>query len=183
MATKIAYFYMVFIVVLGIAMVMFPVSAKADDELMKETKMTVYFHDYSSGDPNSTDLPVVGFAGKRWSFTDFGTLAVADDQMTEGPEPTSAIVGRGQGISVAISLDGINTYVSLSLVFTSEAYNGSTIQVLGNSNQFKGVREYSVVSGTGKFRYARGYVTVETFSFDNATSYALLRVNVSVHHY
>ncbi|XVE51985.1 hypothetical protein DITRI_Ditri02bG0083600 [Diplodiscus trichospermus] len=176
-------FSLVFIFVSGIIMVMFPVSAKADDELMKETNMTVYFHDYSSGGPESTDLPVVGFPGKLWSFIDFGTLAVADDLMTEGPEPTSAVVGRGQGISIAISLDGVNAYVSFSLVFTNEAYNGSTIQILGNSNQFNAVREYSVVSGTGKFRYARGYVTLETISYNNATSYALLRVNVSARHY
>ncbi|XWS16259.1 hypothetical protein CRYUN_Cryun34aG0069700 [Craigia yunnanensis] len=181
MATK-TNFSLVFLAVSGIVMVMFTVPAKADDEVIKETNMTVYFHDYSSGGPNSTDLPVVGFPGKIWSFLDFGTLAVIDDLITEGPELTSATVGRGQGITVSVSLDGLNAYVSFSFVFTNEAYNGSTIQVLGNSNQLKAVREYSVVSGTGKFRYARGYATFETILFDNSTSYSLVRVNVSVRH-
>ncbi|XP_022777213.1 dirigent protein 21-like [Durio zibethinus] len=180
MATR-TNFSMLFLVVSGIVMVMLWVlPAKADGEL-RETNMTVYFQDYSGG-PNASSLPMVGFPGKIWSVTDFGTLLVTDDRMTEGPELTSATIGRGQGISVT-GLDGLNAYVSFSIVFTNEAYNGSTIEVQGNSNQFKAVREYGVVSGTGKFRYARGYVTVETISYDRSTYYALLRVNVSVRHY
>ncbi|XP_007024406.2 PREDICTED: dirigent protein 21 [Theobroma cacao] len=173
---------LVFLVVSGIVMVFFSVPAKADDGL-KETNMTVYFHDYSSGGPNSTDLPVVGFPGKLWNFTQFGTLYVVDDLVTEGPELTSATVGRGQGTYVITSLDGLNAYVSFSLVFTNMAYNGSTIQILGNNNQFKAVREYSVASGTGKFRYATGYATFETIFLDQSTSYSILRVNVSARHY
>ena len=182
MATK-PNFSMVFLVVSGILMVMLLVPGKADDEVMKETNMTVYFQDYSSGGPNSTDLPVVGFPGKLWTFTQFGTLFVSDDLITEGPDPESGTVGRGQGITVTASLDGLNAYVSLSIVFTNDAYNGSTIQIQGNSNQFKAVREYGVVSGTGKFRYVRGYVTFENYFFDPSTSYGIFRCNVSIRHY
>ncbi|KAL4290095.1 hypothetical protein GQ457_14G006710 [Hibiscus cannabinus] len=158
------------------------VPAMADGGVIKQTNMTVYFHDYSAG-PNATSLPMVGFPGKLWSYTDFGTFVMTDDLVTEGPELTSAVVGRGQGISITAGLDGINAYVSFSLVFTNKAYNGSTLQVQGNGNRFLPVREYSVLSGTGKFRYATGYLTFETLSSDPSTFYTLFRVNVTVRHH
>ncbi|KAE8696416.1 Peptidase M20/M25/M40 family protein [Hibiscus syriacus] len=152
-----------FQVVSAIFMVLFSVvPAMADDEVMKQTNMTVFFQDYSA---------------------DFGTFVMTDDLVTEGPELTSAVVGRGQGISITTGLDGINAYVSFSLVFTNDAYNGSTLQVQGNGNRFLAVREYSVVSGTGKFRYARGYLTFETHFSDPSTFYTLFRVNVTIRHY
>ncbi|XP_039033637.1 dirigent protein 1-like [Hibiscus syriacus] len=163
-------------------MVLFTVQGKAGDQL-KETNMSVYFHDYSSDGPNSTVRAVVGFPGKPWSLTQFGTLFVSDDPITEGPDSGSAPVGRGRGIFVTASLDGVSTYVSLSIVFTNEAYNGSTIQIQGTSDQFTTVREYGVVSGTGKFRYAQGYVIFENSSFDRSTLYAIIRCNISIYHY
>ncbi|MFQ6644792.1 hypothetical protein Gotur_020374 [Gossypium turneri] len=170
----------VVLLVLGISMVVFTIPAGKADDGLKQTIMSVYFHDHSSGSPDSTVRAVVGFPGKLWNLTQFGTLFVSDDPVTEGPDPESAPVGRGQGIFVTTSLDGVNTHVSLSIVFTNEACNGSTIQVQGNSDQMKAVREYGVVSGTGKFRYASGYVTFESFSFNSSISYAVIRCNISI---
>lgn len=177
--TKVFLLLHLLIVVVGISLI----QAKADDAKLRETKMSIYFQDNSSGGPNSTVVPVTGLAGKLWSFTEFGTVFVTDDPITEGPDPKSATVGRGQGIYVTTSLDGLNTHASFSIVFTNKDYKGSTIQILGNSNQFEAVREYAVVSGTGKFRYARGYATFETFSFDSSTSYSVIRCNITVCHY
>ncbi|KAK8274349.1 hypothetical protein V6Z11_D10G068500 [Gossypium hirsutum] len=173
----------VVLLVLGTSMVVFTIPAGKADDGLKQTIMSVYFHDHSSGSPDSTVRAVVGFPGKLWNLTQFGTLFVSDDPVTEGPDPESAPVGRGQGIFVTRSLDGVNTHVSLSIVFTNEACNGSTIQVQGNSDQMKAVREYGVVSGTGKFRYASGYVTFENFSFNSSISYAVIRCNISIRHY
>ncbi|MFQ6628552.1 hypothetical protein Gotur_007319 [Gossypium turneri] len=80
-----------------------------------------------------------------------------------------------------MSLDGVNAYVSFSLVFTNKACNGSTISVQGCSNQLLAVSEYNVVSETGKFRYATGYITFETLSFDPSTFYSLV-ANISIRH-
>jgi Dirigent-like protein len=44
----------------------------------------------------------------------------------------------------------------LNLVFTNEAYNGSTIEIFGRFALGTGV-ERPVVGGTGVFRMARGY--------------------------
>ncbi|XWS22480.1 hypothetical protein CRYUN_Cryun29cG0038500 [Craigia yunnanensis] len=171
------------LLLVGISLVTFPLLAKANDHELREIKMSLYFQDNSSGGPNSTVLPVVGLPGKLWTFTQFGTIYVTDDPITEGPDPTSATVGRGQGIFVTASLDGLYAHVSFSIVFTNEAYNGSTIQIEGSSKQLEAVRELAVVSGTGKFRYARGYVTFETYYLDISTSYSVLRCNVTVRHY
>ncbi|MBA0700908.1 hypothetical protein Goari_022586, partial [Gossypium aridum] len=122
------------------------------------------------------------FPGKLWSFTQFKTLFVSDDLITQGPELTSPVVGRGQGIYMPMSLDGVNAYVSFSLVFTNKAYSGSTIHVQGSSNQLLVVSEYNVVFETGKFRYATGYITFETLSFDPSTFYSLAGANISIRH-
>ncbi|OMO66331.1 Plant disease resistance response protein [Corchorus olitorius] len=168
-------------------MVMFSIQAKADEyhHQLKETKLFGYFHDYSSGGPNATDFPVVGLPGRLWRYDQFGTLYVFDDPLTEGPEPTSPKLGRFQATTVTVSLDGQNVHTSGSVVFTNEAYNGSTIQILGVTNQFNFIGEYAVTSGTGKFRYASGFVTTETLFFDPtpSISYVLLRLNVTIRHY
>ncbi|KAK8992713.1 hypothetical protein V6N11_048783 [Hibiscus sabdariffa] len=94
------------------------VPAMADDEVIKQTNMTVYFQDYSAG-PNATSLPMVGFPGKLWSYTDFGTFVMTDDLVTEGPELTSAVVGRGQGISMTITFLVVITVHRSLLTFSS----------------------------------------------------------------
>lgn len=160
---------------------MFISLAKA--QILRETKMSLYFQDISSGGSNATVIPVAGIAGKVWWFTQFGTIFVTDDPITETPDPKSASVGRAQGIYATASSDGLHSHVMISIVFTNEAYSGSTLEIQGNSKQFEAVREVSVVSGTGKFRYARGYATFETYYLDIPASYSVIRCNVSVQHY
>ncbi|OMP07295.1 Plant disease resistance response protein [Corchorus olitorius] len=158
--------------------------AKANGEV-KETKISAYFHDYFSVQytPNATDIVVVGIPGMIWNYTKFGTLGVFDNLVTVGRKPTSATVGRLQGIYVPTSFDGVYASLFYSLVFTNKAYNGSTIQMLGTADQFASVMEFSVTSGTGKFRYAIGYSTMEILSFYEPTFYSLCRLNVTVKHY
>lgn len=149
---------------------------------LKETQLVLYFQDFTEG-PNTSSIPVAGIAGKLWTFSQFGTIYVTDDTMTEGANPKSPIVGRAQGITVTSALDGRNALVLVSLVFTNMQYNGSTLEIQGNSKQFEPIREVAVVSGTGKFRFARGYATFETYSVDSSTAYSVLRCNVTVQHY
>ncbi|KAA8524702.1 hypothetical protein F0562_011125 [Nyssa sinensis] len=149
---------------------------------LKETKMTLYFQDYSAG-PNATVVPVTGIPGKLWSFFGFGTIFVTDDTITEGLDKNSAQIARAQGIYVTSALDGSNTHVLISIVFTNEEYSGSTLEIQGTSRQYDSVREVAVVAGTGKFRYARGHVTFETVYLDMAIAYSVIRCNVTVLHY
>ncbi|XP_050379916.1 pterocarpan synthase 1-like [Argentina anserina] len=148
---------------------------------LRETKLSMYFQDFSAG-PNISAVPIAGIAGKLWRFDQFGTVIVTDDRLTVAPSPRSATVGRGQGLAVTSSLDGRNAHVLLSIVFTNKKYNGSTLEIQGTSRQFEAVREVSVVSGTGKFRFARGYATFETYSVDSPNAYAVIRFNITVLH-
>ncbi|XP_062009396.1 pterocarpan synthase 1-like [Rosa rugosa] len=156
--------------------------AMASTHEFKETQMSLYFQDFTTGS-NLTTLPIAGIAGKFWTFDQFGTVYVTDDPLTEGPSPKSTLVGRGQAFIVTSALDGRNALVFLSIVFTNKKYNGSTIEIQGNSKQFEPVREVAVVSGTGKFRFARGYATLETYFVDQPRGYSVIRCNITVQHY
>ncbi|CAI9784793.1 unnamed protein product [Fraxinus pennsylvanica] len=80
---------------------------------------------------------------------------------------------------VTSALNGSNTHVLVSIVFTNKEYKGSTLELQGRSAQFDEVREVAVVGGTGKFRLARGYVTFETIYYDPTISYAVIQCNVT----
>ncbi|KAG6387012.1 hypothetical protein SASPL_152194 [Salvia splendens] len=147
---------------------------------IKETELTVYFQDYSSG-PNATVIecppPSSGL-----NFSTFGAMFCADDPITEGFEDSSALIARGRGLNVISSLDGSSAHVMLSIVFIGGKYNGSSIEIYGNDPR-TGYREVPVVGGTGKFRLARGYATFETLNFDPVRSHATIRSNLTVLHY
>lgn len=163
-------------------LVMFIPLTFADHHNINETKMSMYFQDFAAG-LNIPAIPIAGIPGHLWTFTQFGTIYVTDDLITEGPELYSAPVGRGQGMYITSALDGGNSHVMVSVVFTNTAYNGSSLQMLGISKQFDSVREVSVVSGTDKFRLARGYATFETVFYDSTTLHSVIRCNVSLFHY
>ncbi|XP_057790751.1 dirigent protein 22-like [Salvia miltiorrhiza] len=156
--------------------------SNAELGLIKETKMTTYFQDYSGG-PNATVIEITGQSNGLLSFTKFGAIFCTDDPITEGVEESSAQIARAQGIYVTSALDGSNTHVLISIVFINEEYKGSTLELQGTSAQFERVREVAVVGGTGKFRLARGYATFETLSYDHASHYAVIQCNITALHY
>lgn len=156
--------------------------AMATTHEFKETQLSLYFQDIAAG-PNLTTLPIAGIAGKLWTFDQFGTVYVSDDPITEAPSPKSAVVGRAQALIETSALDGRNALAFFSIVFTNKKYNGSTLEIQGNSKQFEPVTEVAVVSGTGKFRFARGYATLETYFVDAPNAYSVIRCNITVQHY
>ncbi|PON32030.1 Disease resistance response protein [Parasponia andersonii] len=154
----------------------------AEAKKLKKTKMSLYIQDYSTG-PNSTVAAIAGIAGKHWTATQFGTLYITDDLITKTADPNSAQIGRSQGMYVTSGLDGRTLHVSISVVFTGKKYAGSTLELQGAYKHFEHNSEVSVVSGTGKFRFARGYATFETYSWNTTTGHAILRWNITVLHY
>ncbi|KAK4493089.1 hypothetical protein RD792_018076 [Penstemon davidsonii] len=157
-------------------------SIAADMGQLKETKMKVFFQDYSGG-PNPTIVEVTGQPNELLNFKKFGAMFCTDDPITEKFEVSSAQIARGQGLYVTSALDGSNTHVLVSIVFTNEEYKGSTLEIQGSSAQFERVREVAVVGGTGKFRLARGYATFETVHYDAELRYAVIECNLVVLHY
>ncbi|XP_039154735.1 dirigent protein 2-like [Eucalyptus grandis] len=100
--------------------------------------MVLYFQDFAAG-PNATLIPVAGIAGKLWTFSQFETVFLTDDFITEMPDPDSPMVGRGQGMYVTSALDRSSTHTMFSIVFTNEAYNGSTTEIRGHRKAFEAV--------------------------------------------
>ncbi|XP_031275415.1 dirigent protein 1-like [Pistacia vera] len=145
-----------------------------------ETDMTFYLHDVSEGQ-NATFFPVAGIPGKLWSSTQFGTVYVHDDPITEGPDPNSAPVARAQGMHVVASSDGTSSLVMMSFVFTNEAYSGSTLQIFGTNRQNEAVREVPVIAGTGKFRSASGYAMFQKY-IDFPDAYSVIQCYISIHY-
>lgn len=157
---------------------------EANPNNLKETHMSLFFQDFAGG-PNATVTPVAGIPGKKWGFLEFGTVYVTDDPITVGMKRDSPEIARGQGIYVTSSLDGGSSHVSVSIAFTAkdDVRHGSTLELQGRSLQLENVREVSVVSGTGKFRFARGYATFETVYYEHSTLYSVIRCNITIMHY
>ncbi|XP_062104666.1 dirigent protein 1-like [Humulus lupulus] len=149
---------------------------------LKETYMSFYVNDYSAG-PNSTVAAIAGIPGKQWTVTQFGTIYITDDPIMDNPDPNSAPIGRSLGTYVTSALDGLILHVSISVVFTAKEYMGSTLELQGAYKHFERRSEISVVSGTGQFRFARGYATFETYSWDPNTAHAIFLWNFTVLHY
>lgn len=143
-----------------------------------QTTLVLYLQDVATG-PNATVTPVIGIRGKEWSYNSFGTIFVVDDPVTISSSPLSTSVGRAQGTLTVASLDGANVNVMLSIVFTNLQYSGSSIEIQGVSRQRENYRELSVVSGTGRFRYARGFAVLETLSYDASTARSIIRLTIT----
>ena len=144
----------------------------------KHTNLILYVQDFANG-PNPTFIPVAGVAGKPWNFTQFGTIFVTDNPITAGPDRNSRALGRAQGMYVVAAADGRNLAVILTLALAE----GSSIEIQGTSRQFEGVRELGVVSGTGKFRFVRGFAVGKNVVTDIANGYTVVQFNVSLKHY
>ncbi|XP_028785647.1 dirigent protein 23-like [Neltuma alba] len=145
----------------------------------EQQNLVFFLQDVSIG-PNATVAPVAGVKGKEWSYNTFGTIYAVDDLVTAGPNRNSAPVGRAQGLLATGALDGSNVNIFLSIVFTNLQYNGSTLQIQGVSRQSENYREVSVVSGTGRFRFARGYAALETYYYDPNTTYSIVRLSITL---
>ncbi|PKI68586.1 hypothetical protein CRG98_010990 [Punica granatum] len=126
---------------------------------------------------------VGGIPKKQWGVLQFGTVYATDDKLTESYDRNSTEVGRAQGLYVNSALDGSDLHLVMSLVFTSGEFNGSTLEIQGADRFYLKYREVSVVSGTGKFRLARGYIVLETVFIDIKNSNAIIRCNVTVYHH
>lgn len=95
----------------------------------------------------------------------FGSVTVIDDQLTEGHELDSGVVGRAQGFYTASSLDG----TSQSVVMTVFLHGGNDHDGVDDSISLFGVHrtaslksEVAVIGGSGKYENARGYAALET---------------------
>ncbi|CAL5211704.1 unnamed protein product [Lathyrus oleraceus] len=144
-----------------------------------QSTLVFYLQDVGKG-PKATVSPVIGINGKVWSYNTFGTIFVVDDPVTLSPSPFSTLIGKAQGTITVTSQDGANVNIVLSIVFNDVQYAGSTLEIQGTSRQRDNLRELGVVSGTGRFRFARGFAVFETISYDPTSSESVIRLTVTL---
>ena len=145
----------------------------------RQTTSVYYLQDQTTGS-NATVAAVAGLKGRDWNYNSFGTIFVVDDPITLSPSPSSAVVGRAQGILAVSSHDAANVNVVLSLVFSNSQYSGSTLELQGISRQRENYKELSVVSGTGQFRFVKGYAALQTAFYDPQTTHSVVRLTVTI---
>lgn len=157
------------------------VSLTLIDGAETETHLHFFFHDILSGN-NPTAVRVAEAPGTNTSTTGFGATVMMDDPLTAGPDPSSALVGRAQGLYALASRDEAgHLLMAMNLVFMDKENNGSTLAVLGRNSVFDPIREMPVVGGSGKFRYARGFIHAKTVTMDQMGN-AVVEYNVTVYH-
>ncbi|OEL26013.1 Dirigent protein 21 [Dichanthelium oligosanthes] len=148
-----------------------------------ETHIRVFWHDVVTGGPNvSTIVQVAEGPSSNASATGFGTVIVIDDPLTEGPNLTSKLLGRAQGMYVSAGKDSLSLMMTMNFVFVDGDYNSSSLAILGANPAERKVREMAVVGGTGVFRFARGYCEARTQWIDNKTGDATVEYNLYVRH-
>ncbi|OAY53457.1 hypothetical protein MANES_04G164300v8 [Manihot esculenta] len=154
--------------------------AMSTKRMEKMTRLHFYFHDIPSGS-NPTAVLIAGPSSKMANR--FGSTFIMDDPLTEGPEATSKLVGRAQGLYSLASQHDMGLLVVMNFAFVEGMYNGSTVSILGRDPVFNIVKEMPIVGGSGVFRYARGYALARTVSADQKTGNVVVEYNISVVHY
>ncbi|CAL5341276.1 unnamed protein product [Camellia sinensis] len=145
------------------------------------TNLQFYFHDTVSGKTPSA-VRVAQSIYTENSPTRFGAVMMADDPLTESPDPSSKLVGRAQGLygSAGQTESDFGLIMALNYVFVDGIYNGSSISIVGLNCVLHSVREMAVVGGTGLFRLSRGYAVAKTHWFDPITGDAIVGYNVTI---
>ncbi|KAG5632564.1 hypothetical protein H5410_004281 [Solanum commersonii] len=141
----------------------------------KQNYLAFYVHDYLSGHDTSA-ITVAGKDGPQTSVLSFGTIIVVDDPVTEGPDLNSKVIGRAQGMYINSQLDGKGLHLMFSIIFTDGKYKGSTLEI-------QGANLFAIVSGTGYFRFVRGYGIMTTHFIDIPNLKAILKLDAIVNHY
>ncbi|CAA2983072.1 dirigent 22-like [Olea europaea subsp. europaea] len=141
----------------------------------KISHLHFYFHDIVSG-KNPTAILI---AGQRNSF---GSTAMIDDPLTEGPEPSSKLVGRAQGMYAMTSQQDGSLLMVVNFAFNEGKFNGSSVSVIGRNPVLDAVREMPVVGGSGIFRLARGYALAKTYQYNITSGDAVVEYNVFITH-
>ncbi|KAF8377821.1 hypothetical protein HHK36_031206 [Tetracentron sinense] len=148
----------------------------------KVTHLHFYFHDTVSG-KNPSAVRVAQAADSDKSLTLFGVVMMADDPLTEGPEPSSKLVGRAQGLYGSAAHEEFGLIMAMSFGFTDGMYNGSTLCILGRNSASHPVREMPIVGGTSVFRLARGIAVAKIYWYNATTGDAIVEYNVTAIHY
>lgn len=92
----------------------------------------------------------------------FGTMTVFDDELTEGHELGSGLVGKAQGFYIVSSEDGTSQTMAFTVMLSSGGYADS-LSFFGVHRTAVSESHLAIMGGTGKYINAKGFATVKTF--------------------
>ncbi|KAL7613788.1 hypothetical protein Lser_V15G08693 [Lactuca serriola] len=93
----------------------------------------------------------------------FGSITVIDNELTEGHELGTGVIGSGQGFYLASSLDGSSHTFALTTLFHGGDHEvDDTISFFGVHRTASEISHIAVIGGTGKYEEAKGYATIES---------------------
>ncbi|KAG8380440.1 hypothetical protein BUALT_Bualt06G0015500 [Buddleja alternifolia] len=99
----------------------------------------------------------------------FGSITVVDNEMTEGHELGTAVLGKAQGFYITSSSDGSSHTLALTALFHGGDHNevDDTISFFGVHRTATPISHIAIVGGTGKYEDAKGYATIETLPHED----------------
>ncbi|KAF5794781.1 putative dirigent protein [Helianthus annuus] len=93
----------------------------------------------------------------------FGSITVIDNEITEGHELGTGVLGRGQGFYLSSSLDGSSHTFALTTLFHGSDHEvDDTISFFGVHRTASEISHIAIIGGTGKYEEAKGYATIES---------------------
>ncbi|XP_027348270.1 dirigent protein 25-like [Abrus precatorius] len=92
----------------------------------------------------------------------FGTMTVFDDELTEGHELGSSLLGKAQGFYVASSVDGTSQVLAFTSKFEENGYVDS-LCFFGVHRTQVSESQLAIIGGTGKFVNANGFAVIKVF--------------------
>ncbi|CAF1830928.1 hypothetical protein Bca4012_030177 [Brassica carinata] len=113
---------------------------------------------------NGGQLP----SGSALQMLMFGTMTVIDDELTEGHELGSGLLGKAQGYYVSSAVDGTSQTMAFTAMFENGGYEDS-ISFFGVHRTAASESHLGVMGGTGKYVNARGFAIVKTFTGSSGT--------------
>ncbi|KAI3470436.1 hypothetical protein Pfo_027099 [Paulownia fortunei] len=93
----------------------------------------------------------------------FGSVTVVDNEITEGHELGSSVLGKAQGFYLTSSSDGSSHTLALTALFHGGDHEIlDTVSFFGVHRTATPISHIAIVGGTGKYENAKGYATIET---------------------
>ena len=92
----------------------------------------------------------------------FGTMTVFDDELTEGDELGSGLVGKAQGFYIASSVDGTSQVMAFTAKFEENGYVDSISSFAVHQTQVS-ESHLAITGGTGMYVNAQGFAIIKTF--------------------
>ncbi|XP_050227014.1 dirigent protein 4-like [Mercurialis annua] len=153
----------------------------------KITKLSLFLH-YNLGgnDANAAIIAQPNRTTNTNSLYPFGTLLAVNSGLRVSAEPTSELVGRAKGLSVAVSQQDDENLLVLCLDFgyTKGKFKGSSFVACSRGSAVEPFSELAVIGGTEKFRMAKGFVMSQIYSRGvSATGiFAIYKVHATLFH-